>query len=50
MVSLYCFFWVTLMGGSLVTADTRKFIKMSSQLDIWSTMLFRLSGRYVVYK
>lgn len=45
MVSLYCFFCVTLMGGSLVTAETRKFIRMSSQLASWSTMLFRLLGK-----
>uniref|UniRef100_A0A3Q3J0K4 Uncharacterized protein n=1 Tax=Monopterus albus TaxID=43700 RepID=A0A3Q3J0K4_MONAL len=32
MVSLYCFFCVTLIGGCLVTAETRKFIRMSSQL------------------
>ncbi|TNN29377.1 hypothetical protein EYF80_060475 [Liparis tanakae] len=45
MGSLYCFFWVTLMGGSLDTAATRKFIRMSSQLDMWSTVAFRLAGR-----
>lgn len=45
MVSLYCFFCVTLMGGILVTADTRKFMRMSSQFDSWSTMLFKLAGR-----
>lgn len=45
IVSLYCFFCVTLMGGSLDTEDTKKFIKMSSQLDIWSTIVFRLAGR-----
>lgn len=45
MASLYCFFWVTFMGGSLATDDTRKFIRMSSQFDIWSTIVFRLAGR-----
>lgn len=45
IVSLYCFFWVTLMGGSFVTEDTRKFIRMSSQFDISSTIVFRLTGR-----
>lgn len=45
IVSLYCFFWVTLMGGSLETDDTKKFIRMSSQFDIWSTIVFKLAGR-----
>jgi len=44
MVSLYCFFCVTLMGGCLVTAETRKFIRMSSQLAMRSTIVSRLAG------
>ncbi|KAG7263199.1 hypothetical protein CRUP_020503, partial [Coryphaenoides rupestris] len=39
MVSLYCFFCVTLIGGCRVTAETRKFIRMSSQLAMRSTMV-----------
>lgn len=50
IVSLYCFFCVTLMGGSFVTADTKKFMRMSSQLASWSTMFFRLLGRKWVYR
>lgn len=45
IVSLYCFFWVTLIGGILVTADTRKFMRMSSQFESWSTIVFKLPGR-----
>lgn len=45
IASLYCFFWVTFIGGSLATDDTRKFIRMSSQFDIWSTIDVRLAGR-----
>lgn len=43
-VSLYCFFCVTLIGGCLVTAETRKFIRMSSQLAMWSTAVRMLLG------
>lgn len=43
-VSLYCFFCVTLIGGCLVTAETRKFIRMSSQLAMWSTVVRMVLG------
>ncbi|KAG7257104.1 hypothetical protein CRUP_010631 [Coryphaenoides rupestris] len=43
MVSLYCFFCVTLIGGCRVTAETRKFIRMSSQLAMRSTMVSRFA-------
>lgn len=43
--SLYCFLWATLIGGWWVTAETRKFIRMSSQLEVRSTRVRRDWGR-----
>ena len=48
--SRYCFRWVTLIGGSLVTWLTKKFIKMSSQFCDSSTVLVRTELRPLVYK
>ena len=42
---LYCFLWATLIGGKCVTEDTRKFMRMSSQLEVRSTSARSEGGR-----